>query len=98
MFDAIVMSSVSMTMRIIFISVFDASGKPARGLLKGNTQMHGSFDMCMEISHSFKYAANNTQVTRTIEGGYCGMEIGLPPGVMPPVPGEVSNGCRQNRC
>ena len=64
--------------------VLDASGKPGRGLLEGNTHMHGNYDQCKDISYQLK------NVNRDIKGRYCGAEIQLPPGVLPPAPGEVS--------
>ena len=72
--------------------VLDASGKPSRGILKGNTRMHGNYDQCKAVSQQ------RSDLSREIKGRYCGAEIQLPPGLFPPIPGKVGAFFRfQNR-
>lgn len=79
------------------IDMFDASGKPGRGIQKGNTHMHGNYDQCVDIGTLVRHLTRNdighlvpdpAGNERLLKGKYCGVEIGLPPGVLPPVPGK----------
>ena len=45
--------------------------------------MHGNYDQCVDVSPQLK------DVNREIKGRYCGAEIQVPPGMLPPIPAEV---------
>ncbi|XP_071100848.1 nose resistant to fluoxetine protein 6-like [Haliotis cracherodii] len=55
------------------LQMADATGKPGPGLLKGNLQMYGNFDECLEVR-----GAVDGNDSNTIEGNHCLAIITLP--------------------
>ena len=51
----------------LFISVFDAFGKPGPGISGGNLHMAGDYDMCLGVEGQY----TEESVNRTVKGKYC---------------------------
>ncbi|XP_050405941.2 nose resistant to fluoxetine protein 6 [Patella vulgata] len=69
--DAIVAAKGLMGLEEWALKFIDASGKPQRGILKGNLVFMGNYDECTEIDH---LVAGDHR----IEGGYCEFSVEIP--------------------
>ena len=67
------------TFVLLFLSVFDAVGKPPTGTLTGNLHFIGSYDQCLAIKAE---KASSSQHLSTTNTRYCRATFGLSEGLI----------------